>query len=292
MQNARHHLVQTWRFARLIARQFQEDRCNRVAQALSYTTLLAVVPFTTVAFAILSVFPVFQQWMGTIQSFIYSHFVPTAGDVVQKYLVQFSAKSAQLTAIGLVFLIVTALMLMDTIEYTFNEIWRVSTKRSALYRFLTYWAILTLGPILLVTSLSLTSYLVSLPLFRQDMILSTARQLLLSSLPFIFEVLAFMLLYAAVPHTRIRIQHAVIGSVFTAVLFEIAKRSFAFFVVHYSSYRLIYGAIATLPVFMIWVYLSWVIILIGAIFVASLPRYGRLDERVEVSSRKASDAGF
>lgn len=285
MSNARHHLQQTWRFIRLIVLQFQEDRCSRVAQSLSYTTLLSLVPFTTVTFAILSVFPVFKRWTATIQDFVYDHFVAASGDVVQRYLEQFSAKSGQLTAIGLVFLIVTALMLMDTIEQTFNDIWRVPEKRNPVYRFLMYWAIMTLGPILLVASLSLTSYVVSLPFLQHDVIFSTARRFALDSLPFVFEVLAFMLLYTVVPNTRVRLRHAFIGSVITAILFELSKRGFALFVLHYSSYRLIYGAIATLPVFLIWIYLSWIIALLGAVIVASLPRWGAMDAHVTVRPR-------
>lgn len=280
MQNSRQQLQQTSRFIHLVLLQFQEDRCNQIAQSLSYTTLLSLVPFTTVTFAILSVFPVFQRWTATIQDFVYSHFVATSGDVIQRYLQQFSAKSGQLTAIGMVFLIVTALMLMDTIEQTFNDIWRVSEKRNPVYRFLMYWAIMTLGPILLVASLSLTSYLVSLPFLQHDVIFSTARRLALDSLPFVFEVLAFMLLYTVVPNTHVRLRHAVIGSIVTSVLFEMAKRTFALFVLHYSSYRLVYGAIATLPVFLIWIYLSWIITLLGAVIVASLPFWGMIGKPV------------
>lgn len=280
------YAVQLWRFARLLGRRYGDDRLNRVAQSLSYTTLLALVPFTTVAFAILSVFPVFEEWMATIQTFIYRHFVPASGDTVQYYLQQFSQKSAQLTAIGLLFLIVTALMLMETIEYTFNEIWRVQQKRKALYRFLTYWAILTLGPILLAVSLSLTSYVVSLPLFEKTMG-GSVRAFFLNSLPFLFEVLAFTLLYLAVPNTHVRWRHALVGSVLTAVLFEMAKWGFAYFVVHFSSYQLVYGAIATLPVFLIWIYLSWMVVLLGAELVATAPVWGRLDADLTVQKRTA-----
>src|SRR5712692_5560733 len=157
--------VQVWRFGRLVFSRFDADSCNRVAQALSYTTLLAIVPLTTVTFVVLSVFPVFQAWMTTIEDFIYGHFVPASGDAVQKYLLQFASKSAQLTAVGLVVLIITAVMVMETIEQVFNEIWRAPQNRKPAYRFLIYWSILTLGPILFGLSLSITSYLVSLPLF-------------------------------------------------------------------------------------------------------------------------------
>lgn len=285
MASSADYAVKFWRFTRLLGRRYNDDRLNRVAQALSYTTVLALVPFTTVAFAILSVFPVFEEWMATIQTFIYRHFVAASGDTVQFYLQQFSQKTAQLTAIGLLFLIVTALMLMETIEYTFNEIWRVQQKRKALFRFLTYWAILTLGPILLVVSLSLTSYVVSLPLLEKT-IGGSLRAFFLNSLPFLFEVLAFTLLYMAVPNTHVRWRHALIGSVLTAILFELAKWGFAYFVVNFSAYQVIYGAIATLPVFLIWIYLSWMIVLLGAELVAIAPFWGRLDPQLAVQPRE------
>lgn len=266
--------AQLWRFLRLVWARFGEDRLNRVAQALSYTTLLSLVPLTTLVFGLFSVFPVFENWMMAVQTFLYSHFVPASGDVVQKYLNQFASKSAQLTAFGLMFLIVTALMLMETIEQTFNDIWRAPHKRKALYRFLTYWAILTLGPLLAGFSLSVTSYVVSLGTLPSDSVLAAIGDGFVASLPFLAQALAFMLIYTAVPNVTVKWQHALIGSVLTALLFEIAKRGFALVVLKYSSYQLVYGAIAALPVFLIWIYVSWAIILFGALVVALLPQWG------------------
>lgn len=266
--------MQLWRFLRLIWARFGEDRLNRVAQALSYTTLLSLVPLTTLVFGLFSVFPVFENWMMTVQTFLYSHFVPASGDVVQKYLNQFASKSAQLTAFGLLFLIVTALMLMETIEQTFNDIWRAPQKRKALYRFLTYWAILTLGPLLVGFSLSVTSYVLSLGALRSGGVFHTLWNGFIVSLPVIAEALAFMLVFTVVPNVPVKWQHALIGSIVTAILFEAAKRGFALVVLKYSSYQLVYGAIAALPVFLIWIYLSWAIVLFGALIVALLPQWG------------------
>lgn len=276
-----------WVFFRLVAARFNEDRLNSVAQALSYTTLLSLVPLTTLAFGLFSVFPVFEKWMMAVQAFLYSHFVPASGDVVQKYLNQFASKSAQLTAVGLLFLVVTALMLMATIEQTFNEIWRVTNRRKAVHRFLAYWAILTLGPLLLGLSLSLTSAVFSLAPFRGGGVWS----LFAGALPFFATTAAFMLLYMLVPNANVYWRHAVVGSLIAAVLFEIAKRGFALIVVKYSSYQLVYGAIAALPVFLIWIYVSWAIILMGAIWVALLPQWGRAGnvEAIAQARRAASE---
>lgn len=265
-----------WRSAQFlmrVVRRFQEDRCNQVAEALSYTTLLALVPLTTVAFAAFSVFPVFKRWTVVVQNFIYSHFVPATGAEVQTYLQQFSQKSAQLTAAGLLFLMITSLMLMAMIEDSFNAIWRASKRREPVYRFLIYWAILTLGPLLVGISLSTTYYVMSLSVFSLVPALQWLRIALGDVLPFLLAALAFLLLYVVVPNARVRWSHALIGSVIASLLFEVAKHAFAVFVVDYSSYRFIYGALAVLPVFLIWIYLSWVIILAGAVVVALLPSW-------------------
>lgn len=270
----RHAGINLWRFLRLVYQRFNEDRLNSVAQALSYTTVLSLVPLTTLAFGLFSVFPVFEKWMMALQSFLYSHFVPASGDVIQKYLNQFANKSAQLTAVGLAFLVVTALMLMATIEQTFNDIWRVTQRRKAMYRFLMYWALLTLGPLLLGLSMSLTASLTALPALRNSGF-GAVWQTFLAMLPFLATALAFMLLYSLVPNATVYWRHALVGSLISAVLFELAKRGFALIVVKYSSYQLVYGAIAALPVFLIWIYVSWAITLMGALWVALLPQWGR-----------------
>jgi membrane protein len=257
------------RFALEVFQRFVQDRCQRVAGALSFTTLLSIVPLTAVILAVLSLFPVFSAWMTVIQDFIYSNFVPTAGELVQKYLTQFATKAGRLTAIGLLFLIVTAVMLMATIEEAFNDIWRVKNTRKLLHRFLSYWALLTLGPILLAVSLSLTSQLVALTSFDRAVVTAMDRVLDVV-LPLVFEVVAAVLLYMVVPNAPVRWKHALAGGVFAAVLLEAAKQLFAMSMKYFASYQVIYGALAALPIFLIWIYISWVIILLGAIVTATL----------------------
>ena len=260
-------------FATAVRERFASDRCTRVAAALSFTTVLALVPLTVAGIAMLSVFPVFQDWMERMQEFIYGNFVPAAGDAVRTYLRQFAANAGKLTAWGLLFVFVTALLLMGTIEHTFNDIWHVKQKRKRFYRFLTYWAILGLGPILIGVSLSLTSYLVSLPWFTEGAPLGGVRIALLYALPIVFEAAAFVLLYTVVPNYPVRWRHALIGGAVATVLFEIAKRGFAWFIAGFSSFQIIYGAIAALPVFLVWIHLSWTVILLGAVVTAQLPTW-------------------
>lgn len=264
--------AELWRFVLLVRRRFTRDRCSRVAGALAFTTVLALVPLTAVGFAVLSAFPVFERWMTAINDFVYGNFVPAAGDVVSRYLQQFAANAARLTVWGLAFVFVTAVMLIGTIEKAFNDIWHVRRQRKLGRRITAYWAVLTLGPVLLGMSLTLTSYLGSLAPFQQAAA-GEVRAALLRAVPVLFEFAAFVLVYTVVPNCAVRLRHAVLGAVVATLLFEFAKRGFGGFVTSFSTYRAIYGAVAALPVFLIWIYLSWVITLLGAQVAAALPHW-------------------
>ncbi len=257
------------RFACLVARRFREDRCTRVAAALSFTTLLALVPLTAVTFAVFSTLPVFKPWMAAVQEFLYGNFVPAAGEVVSKYLQRFAANAGKLTFWGMLFLGVAALMMLTTIERTFNDIWHATRRRRRWRRFLAYGALIILGPILVGLSLSLTSYVVSL--FGRPSALGGFRAFLLGTLAVALEYFAFVLLYRIVPNYSVKLRHALLGALVAVVLFELAKRGFGHFIVSFSTYRKIYGALAALPVLLVWIFLSWTITLLGAIVTAVLP---------------------
>ena len=262
--------LQTFRqFVRQVVERFEQDRCQRVAGALSFTAVLAIVPLTAVMLAVLSLAPGFSTWMTVIQDFIYSNFVPAAGEVVQKYLTQLASKAGRLTAVGLMFLMVTAIMLMATIEQAFNDIWRVTNTRKLVHRFLTYWALLTLGPILVAVSLTLTSKLFTLPFLGRAEI-TLLREVLDVVLPLVFEFGAVVLLYTVVPNVQVLWRNALAGGLFAAVLLEVAKYLFAAAMKYFTTYQIIYGAIAALPIFLVWIYISWVIVLLGAIVTATL----------------------
>ncbi len=202
---------------RRVVQRFREDRCTRVAGALSFTTLLALVPLTAVTFAVLSRFEIFGSWMAMVQEFIYGNFVPAAGEAVSRYLQKFAANTGRLTAWGLLLLFLTSLMLMATIERVFNDIWHVPQTRKRLHRYLAYAAVLVLGPVLMGISLWSTSYLVSLPLFARQAPLGGLKVFLLAVAPVIFEWLAFWALYVVVPNYRVRLRHGLIGSLFATV---------------------------------------------------------------------------
>ncbi len=255
-----------------VLRRFSEDRCFRVASALSFTTLLALVPLITVVFSMLSLFPVFETWSISVENFIFQNFVPTAGDAVKSYLHQFSEKAGKLTAVGLVFLMLSSLLLLATIEDAFNDIWRVDKGRLFFQRLLIYWAVITLGPLLTAVSLSMSSTLLSSMVFSQQSLLANATQFVLRYMPIIFELGAYVLFYKAIPNTEVKFRHALIGGILATVLFELAKLGFAYYILNFKSYQLIYGALATIPIFFVWVYLCWLVMLVGAVFTAALKK--------------------
>jgi len=192
------------RFTRLVAKRFAEDRCSRVAGALSYATLFALVPLSAVLVAVVSVFPVFRGLIDRVQTFVYQNFMPATGEVVSQYLAQFAKNAGKLTVWGLLFVFLAALMVLATIERTFNDIWHVRSTRKRVHSFLAYWATITAGPILIGVSLYVTSYIVSLPLMARGEMLGGFRTLLLYSLAPTAEWLAFLLLYTVVPNYPVR----------------------------------------------------------------------------------------
>ncbi|QGZ31895.1 virulence factor BrkB family protein [Stutzerimonas stutzeri] len=256
-------------FGRFLVQRFLADRGPHSAAALTYTTLFAVVPMMTVTFAMLSAIPAFQGVGEQIQMYIFSNFIPSTGATIQQYLVAFTDQARQLTWFGVGFLMATALMMLLTIEKAFNVIWRVRQPRRGISSFLLYWAILSLGPLLLGAGFAMSTYITSLSLISGPDALIGARTVL-KAMPLVLSIAAFTLIYAAVPNTRVPLRHAVVGGTFTAVLFEAAKQLFGLYVSYFPSYQLIYGAFAAVPLFLLWVYLSWMIVLFGAELVCGL----------------------
>ncbi len=253
-------------FVRLLFGRFVADRGLLNAGSLTYTTLLSLVPLMAVTLAIFSAFPISGRVVQEIQDFVFRNFVPASGEVVQSYLLEFSGKASRLSGVGFAFLVVVAVMMMVNIDHAINAIWRVRRKRSPLAMFLMYWAILTLGPLLIGISMAATSFLVSMPLFSDTAAHRELRGQLLSLMPLLSSMIAFTLLYAIVPNRRVPFRHALAGGVLAALLFELAKRGFAFYITNFPTYEAIYGALAVIPIFLVWIYLSWVIALLGAEF--------------------------
>lgn len=256
-----------------LIRRFNQDRCLQIASSLTFTTLLALVPLATIVLTLISAFPIFSGLGEQIRSFLLANMLPeAAGNVVATYVEQFSARAGRLTALGTVVLVVTALMMMFTIERAFNSIWRVLRGRSMAQRILIYWAVLTLGPILIGASLTMTSYLVgvSLGLSRRNVFGEAA---VLGIVPFLLTCTAFTLLYLVVPNRAVRPRHALLGGVVAALAFELMKRGFAVYVAQIPTYTFVYGAFAVVPIFLLWIYFSWVVIVVGALITALAPDF-------------------
>ena len=266
--------LQTWPWldtARTLRQRFREDRLGLTASSLTFTTTIALVPLATVMFAVFSAFPIFAQFQGALEKYFIQSLVPDniARQVLQA-LTQFAAKANRLGSLGLVVLLATAIALMLTIDRTLNAIWRVRKPRPLGQRVLVYWAAATLGPLLLGVSLSLTSYALSASRGLVSA-LPGGLALLLNALEFSLLALAMAGLFHYVPNTDVRWRHALAGGVFVAAGFELAKKGLAWYLAKVPGYSTIYGAFATVPIFLVWLYLGWVIVLLGAVIAAYAP---------------------
>ena len=249
-------------------RHFRQDRCFEEAASLGYTSLLAIVPLFAVVFGVASAFPVFDHWVGELQSFIFDNFIPASGEQIQQYITGFLGSVSRLTLPGTFFLILTALLLMMRIEKAFNRIWRVPVARSIVNRIVMYWAVLTLGPLALGTAATLSA----LPAFETLGPPGSEPGSLRTMGVFVLTWLAFSITFLLVPNRSVKIWHAGIGALLSTILFSIAKTGFVVFVGR-ASFNVIYGTLATIPIFLFWLYLVWIVILLGASLAASLTTF-------------------
>lgn len=269
MNDITHHI---WPWLKYLGRRFTGDQCLRSAAALTYMSLFALVPLMTVMYAMLSAIPAFQGAGEQVQGFLFDNLLPSAGQEVESYLSDFSRQARNLTGIGIGFLVVTAVLMLRNIESTFNTIWRTRKNRSAVSSFLLYWAVLSLGPLFIGLALGISTYLVSVKVFVEEYDTIGVSGFMLSAAPMLLSASAFSLMYAAVPNCRVPFKHALVGGVFTALVFNGARALFTKAVMG-SSYTVIYGAFAAFPLFLLWIYLSWNILLGGGIVVHSLSSY-------------------
>ncbi len=243
-------------------KRFESMERRRDAAALTYTTLFALVPVITVTYAILSAIPSLQEWGAQAHANLLAYVMPEGSDMISNYLVRFSAQARELTWIGVVFLFFTALMLLQTIEQQFNKIWQVEVSRSTLQRFFRYWAVLSLGPLLFGAAQAVSSLLASLSVLPEgmDMTIPSFARLV----PWSMTVAAITFVYMMVPNCKVPPRDAVVAALVVATVFETGKYLFAKIVGMFPSYQLIYGAFAAVPLFLMWTYLSWMLLLFGA----------------------------
>ncbi len=268
------HGLQHWPWLetlRTLRQRFREDRLGITASSLTFTTLIALVPLMTVMLAVFSAFPMFSSFESALQKYFLQSLIPDdIAKPVLSALTQFAAKASRLGALGLALLVLTALALMLTIDRTLNAIWRVRQPRPIGQRVLVYWAAVTLGPLVLGVSLSLTPYVVRASRGIVG-VLPGGVELLLDTVQFALLAAATAGLFHYVPNTQVRWRHAVAGGVFVAAGFEFAKKGLAWYLGQVPSYALVYGAFATVPILLIWIYLGWVTVLLGAVIAAYAP---------------------
>ena len=258
------HITHLLRFAYRVLERFITDKCIQRASALAYASLLAIVPMVALGFSVFTSFQAFDAMAGSVSDTLLEYLLPTSQQAVQEYLGTVTDNTTAISVFGVIGLLFTATALLNTIEEAFNDIWRITRARAWLSKFITFWATLTLAPILIGASISITSYFTALPVIKEvaegASYISEAPFLV----PWLMSSLAMATLYAVLPNTSVPFRYAAIGGLVAGALFEWTKTGFAFYVTEVANYERLYGALSTLPIFLIWIYLIWVIVLLGS----------------------------
>ncbi len=273
-------------FLIFLVRRAKNDTIFRVSSSLSYTSLIAIVPLFVIGLAIFSAFPGFITIKTQFQDFILKNFVPDIGQEISQYFVSFLSASAQITTIGVVGLAVTSIMLLSTIENSLNFIFKVYKPRNIKTKITLYWTVITLGPILLGAAFSLRSYLFTLQSLMPEGISNS--MYLSQMIPNLITMLVLVMVYVLVPNKKVKISNAFVGAFIAVLLFWVLRKSFGILVIENATYKTLYGALAALPVFLIWMYLAWSVVIFGAVVTAALEEYQAFeDEKAEENKRLA-----
>ena len=260
-------------FLKFIAARFKQDRCADIASSLTFTMLLSLVPLLTITLTFFSAFPQFSNFSEHAKSIVLSNMLPeTGGRIITQYVEQFAENAARLTTVGIIVLAITSMLMIYNIDNAFNTIWRVTRQRTIIQRVLVYWAVLTLAPLLVGGSLSMTSWLIGASLGSTGHF-SALVVVLLKLVPLLLATLGFTFLFRVVPNRYVPLQHAFIGGVAAALAFEAMTRAFALYIAYFPTYKLVYGAFASIPIFLLWVYLSWLTVLLGAVLTAAMSHW-------------------
>ncbi|PNS07547.1 YihY family inner membrane protein [Solilutibacter silvestris] len=259
-------------FMRFLGRRFWDDNLFEAAGSLAYTTVFALVPLATVVFGMLSAFPVYSRLRDQLTDYVFSNFVPSSARAVQGYISEYSLNASQLTTAGIIALVLSLLITLTSVESIFNRIWRVPVARPRFARFLVYWTVLTLGTLIAVASMSLSARLFAMSVFSSEPG-RVLESLMLRMAPPCIELVAFLLLYRVVPHRTVQWRHAFAGALLATVVFEFVKWGMGIYLGTFRSYEKLYGTVAFIPIFLLWIYLSWVSVLLGASFASSLSAF-------------------
>ena len=257
-------------FARRVSSRTSQTGLARTAGSLAFTTMLGLVPLATVAFTFAARFPVFQLWLDALEAFLLKHMLPDSADmVVHTYIRAFIEKAAALNGVSIAFTAVTAVLVIATVEREINALWGISRKRPLARRLVVFALGATVGPILVGASIWVTTWLITQSLAAVPL-QAVLADLVVKPLPIVLSTLALALLYIAAPNRRVPWRNACIGAIVAALAFEATKHGFAFYLTQVPTYELVYGTLAALPVFLIWIYVCWLIVLTGAAITATL----------------------
>lgn len=259
-------------FTRYFLGRLWREQLHVSAGYLSYVTLMSLIPLLVVMLSTMTAFPIFSEIKLSIESFVYENFLPATGDAVKLHITGFVENATKMSAIALMFLFVLALLLISAIDKTLNRLWQIKTKRRFVTSLSVYWLVLTLGPILVGASIATTSYIVSLVSLNAYDFFGLS-DLFVRLLPLLSSIGAFLILYLIVPNKVVPFKCALGGALVAGILFEIAKAGFAQYITKLPTYETIYGALAGVPILFLWVYLSWLVVLFGALFTLALENF-------------------
>ena len=277
----------TKNFLIFLFRRAQSDTICRVSSSLSYTSLIAIVPLFVIGLAIFSAFPGFTSMKEQFQEFILKNFVPDIGQEIRQYFVSFLNASAQITTIGVVGLAVTSIMLLSTIENSLNFIFKVYKPRNIKTKITLYWTVITLGPILLGAAFSLRSYIFTLQKLMPEEISNS--MYLGQMIPTLITMLVLVMVYVLVPNKKVKISNALVGAFVAVLLFWVLRKSFGILVLENATYKTLYGALAALPIFLIWMYLAWSVVIFGAVVTASLEEFQIMESEKAQEKQRISE---
>lgn len=272
MPDIARHLPGLRRRLLYLLRRYRDDQCRERAAALTYMSLFALVPLLTVLFTMASVAPAFEGLEGRLQDMLFDNLVPDASAGLQEYLTDFARQARNLTGFGIAFLVITAILMLRSIEAAFNRIWRAHDNRGPVASFLLYWAVLSLTPITIGLGLAASAWLASFAYVLERWDIIGAGAALLRLAPYLLQILGFTLVYASVPNCRVPLRHALAGGIAAGIAFNVARSLFTALVAG-SSITFIYGAFAAVPLFLLWIFISWNIVLMAGVLVHSLSAY-------------------
>jgi len=293
----RRRLAAVWTFSCYALYRFNQDGCFAASGALSYTTLVSLVPLGVVGLGVLSAFPIFASTRQELLSFVFRNFVPQISEQAAWWFQYLAASAMQATAIGMIGIAGTGVLLLVTVEDRLNALWRVATRRPWVQRVLAYWTLITLGPLLMGMSLTLSTWLdtaarhagINPAVLVQ--LTSGWPHLVARIVPFVLELIACTLLYCLIPNCAVRWRDGLLGAAVAAIAIELLKIGFSLYIGVSSFYQTVYGALAAIPIFLLWMYVSWNAVLLGAVVAANLPTW-RVDERLAHLSAGGVRLGF